>query len=100
MSNIGNEALIQKLFPENPMEQNIRPVVKKYVDRVSSGKQLVLKNTVGDTPFNSLNVYGRSRQKTTTGAQLYDVSAVEKSVYISIDADGWMDNRIMRQHRE
>lgn len=90
MSNIGNEALIQKLFPENPMEQNIRPVVKKYVDRVSSGKQLVLKNTVGDTPFNSLNVYGRSRQKTTTGAQLYDVSAVEKSVYISIDADGWI----------
>lgn len=87
---LENEMLIRKLFQESPMEKYIRPVAKKYLDRVSSGEQLVLKNTVGDMPLNSLSIYGKTWQNTTTGAQLYDVSAVGKNVYISIDADGWI----------
>lgn len=64
---LENEMLIRKLFQESPMEKYIRPVAKKYLDRVSSGEQLVLKNTVGDMPLNSLSIYGKTWQNTTTG---------------------------------
>lgn len=87
---LENEMLIRKLFQESPMEKYIRPVAKKYLDRVSSGEQLVLKNTVGDMPLNSLSIYGKTWQNTTTGAQLYDVSEISKDFNLNFDDDGWI----------
>lgn len=49
----------------------------QYVIKSAAGKQIVLTDSL-EAPFEDFKIYGRSEQKTTTGAQLFDISKVKK----------------------
>lgn len=90
MSSIENELFLNKVFPDNPKDTQVRPVKRKYLDRVSQGETLLLKNTVGNVGLNSLTLYGRSTQNTVSGKNLCDIRNMAANKRTSIDESDWV----------
>lgn len=90
MSSIENELFLNKVFPDNPKDTQVRPVKRKYLDRVSQGETLLLKNTVGNVGLNSLTLYGRSTQNTVSGKNLCNTRNIAKNESTSIDESDWV----------
>lgn len=70
--NIINDVLVDKLFPDKPKRTKEIPLLE---EKSVSGESIIIRDAYPDMPFNDLHVYGKSKQVTTTGAQLFDVDA-------------------------
>ena len=75
--NIVNDILVNTLFSDTDFVQTLEmnSVVPKYVENQEKGNPSVCKNCA-EAPFADLQIYGRSEQTTTTGAQLLDLDAI------------------------
>lgn len=83
--NIVNDILVNTLFPDTDFVQTLEmnSVVPKYVENQEKGNPSVCKNCA-EAPFKDLQIYGRSEQMTTTGAQLIDINSFQKNNDISV----------------
>lgn len=70
--NIINDVLVDKLFKDKPKRTKEIPLLE---EKSMSGETIVIIDAYQDMPLKGLNLYGKSTQTTTTGAQLFDVDA-------------------------
>lgn len=56
----------------------------------ASGSEITLDDSA-EMPLKGLHIYGKSTQTTTTGAQLFDVSAIGGTNPVEADAQGWYE---------
>lgn len=76
-------------IPEKPItrkEHYLAAWVEKstFQDITVTGNPAVLDNATGK-PFKDLQIYGRSEQMTTTGAQLFDAASIKKNDKIQVE---------------
>lgn len=69
---IINDVLVDKLFPDKPKRTKEIPLLQQ---KSASGESIVIQDAYPDMQLKGLNLYGKSTQVTTTGAQLFDVDA-------------------------
>lgn len=67
--NIINDVLVDKLFKDKPKRTKEIPLLE---EKSMSGETIVIIDAYQDMPLKGLNLYGKSTQTTTTGAQLFD----------------------------
>lgn len=70
--NIINDVLVDKLFKDKPKRTKEIPLLE---EKSMSGETIVIIDAYQDMLLKGLNLYGKSTQTTTTGAQLFDVDA-------------------------
>lgn len=85
--NIINDVLVDKLFPDKPKRTKEIPLLE---EKSVNGESIIIRDAYPDMPFKGLNVYGKSTQQTTTGAQLFDASYEHNIIDIG---NYWGDTR-------
>lgn len=67
--NIINDVLVDKLFKDKPKRTKEIPLLE---EKSVNGDKIVITDGYQGMPIQGLNLYGKSVQATTTGAQLFD----------------------------
>ena len=78
-----------KVFPPVTREEHFLVLVAdaySVVLTVVTGNPAILENSNGNRGLESLTLYGKSTQVSTTGAQLFDVSEVSAETWLSTEA--------------
>lgn len=63
----------------------------------ASGSEITLDDSA-EMPLKGLHIYGKSTQTTTTGAQLFDVSAIGGTNPAEADTQGWYELRLNKSN--
>lgn len=62
----------------------------KFNYETSKGIKQVILTNCGQAPFKRFSILGNSHQDSTTGKQLFDVSALKNISGFSVDEDGFI----------
>lgn len=68
-------------------------ITQLFIIESSSGSEIVLDDSA-EMSLKGLHIYGKSTQTTTTGAQLFDVSAIGGTNPAEADTQGWYELRL------
>ena len=71
--NIINDVLVDKLFKDPPKMTKEIPLLSEKT--VSGDGMIVINDAYSDFPIKNLTLQGNTKQDSTTGAQLFDISS-------------------------
>lgn len=76
---VGNvqRAAAEIIADRDQIERNRRNLLKTAIIRKAAGKSVAMADSA-ETPFQGLKQFGRTTQKTTTGAQLLDLPSIQQ----------------------
>ena len=66
----------------------------KFNYETSKGIKQVILTNCGQAPFKRFSILGNSHQDSTTGKQLFDVSALKNISGFSVDEDGFIMQKV------
>lgn len=70
----------------------------KFNYETSKGIKQVILTNCGQAPFKRFSILGNSHQDSTTGKQLFDVSALKNISGFSVDEDGFIMQKSLQHY--